>query len=434
MRIHPMFAACLVLLTFGAGRACAQAQTHQPVLTLAEAQQITITNHPRITAAELMALASKQVVRESRSAYFPSVFADATAVGTDGSNTRLAAGALNNPLILQRNAEGVTASEIITDFGRTMNLTASSKAESHAEEAGALATREEILLELDSAFFDTLSAQSVLDVARQTVATRQLTFDQISELAKNKLRSSLDVSFADVDLQNANVLLVNASNDVQASFVTLYDLLGQRDQPDYRLIEVPLPSLPAQSDTDLVQTALRDRPDLAQLRFESDAAGRFARAENDLNYPTISAMGSAGVVPIGDSTLRENYAAAGVNLSIPIFEGMLISAKKDEAELRAKAAAEKLRDAEDNMIRDLRIAIVNLRYAADRMALTEKLLASANEAFELAQARYKVGSSSIVELSQAQLNQTEAQIANTRAKYDFQTRNSILNYQLGRTP
>ncbi len=73
-------------------------------LTLRQAQDLAITNHPRITEAELIALASKQVVREARSAFFPSIYADATAVDSTANNTRIAAGGLNNPLILSREA------------------------------------------------------------------------------------------------------------------------------------------------------------------------------------------------------------------------------------------------------------------------------------------------------------------------------------------
>jgi outer membrane protein len=420
--------ACALLLFLGMQSILAQETIP---LTLKQAAEIALTNHPQITAAELIALASKQVVRETRAAYYPIVTADATAVGTGGSDTRLAAGGLNNPLILERNAEGVNASEIITDFGRTKNLSATSQSQEHAQEQATLATRAQILLALDTAYFNALAAQSVLAVAKQTVATRQFTFDQINELAKNKLRSSLDVSFANVNLQGANLLVANANNDLQAAFAGLANLLGGREQKNYVLFDEPLPGAPTNDDSQLVQAALRNRPDLVQLRFEADAATSFAKAERDRNYPTLSVAGSAGYVPIGDSQIRQSYGAAGLNLSIPIFDGMLFTAKEQEAKLRAKAAAENLRDAEDNVIRDVRIAAMNLTYAAQRMDLTAKLLESANEAFDLAQARYKVGSSSIVELSQAQLSQTSAEIDATRAKYDFQARAAVLSYQIG---
>jgi outer membrane protein len=400
-------------------------------LTLQQAQDIAVTNHPKITEAELIALASKQVVREVRSAYFPAITANATAVDATAQNTRIAAGGLNNPLILSREAEGINISQLITDFGRTANLAASSKLHSQAQEQGALATRAQILLEVNDAYFDALEAQSVLNVAKQTVATRQLTFDQTAELATNQLRSGLDVSFAKVNLSESRLLLANAQNDLQAAFARLSTLLGEREQRTYRLQDEAAPSGPAPDGSQMVEEALRQRPDLVQLRFETDAAARFARAERDLHYPTISAVGGAGVLPTHDPALRDNYAAAGVNLSFPIFDGFLFSAREKEAQLRAKAAVETLRDAENNVIRDVRIAVLNVGYAAERMSLTTQFLENANEAFDLAQARYKVGSSSIVELSQAQLNKTEAEIAQAKAKYEYQMRNAVLNYETG---
>ena len=400
-------------------------------LSLSEAQQVTVKNHPKITAAELIALASKQAVREAQSAYFPGIFANATAVDATAQNTRIAAGGLNNPVIFTREAEGINITQIITDFGRTINLSASSKLHAQAEAQNALATRAEILLALDAAYFEALQAQSVLEVAKQTVTTRQFTFDQINELAKNKLRSGLDVSFASVDLNGGKLLVANAQNDLRAAFERLSNLLGDRERRTYRLLEVPTNSAPVPEDMQLVQTALNNRPDLLQLRFEHDASLRFARAERDLNYPTISAVGSAGVVPLHDSSMRDNYAAAGVNLSVPIFDGFLFSAREQEAKLKAKAVGENLRDAEDNVIRDVRIAALNLSYAAERVTLTAQLLDSANQAFELAQAKSKAGSISIVELSQAQLNQTEAQIGASRAKYEYQIRQAVLAFQLG---
>jgi outer membrane protein len=60
-------------------------------------------------------------------------------------------------------------------------------------------------------------------------------------------------------------------------------------------------------------------------------------------------------------------------------------------------------------------------------------LKQATQARDLAQARYKLGLSSIVELSQAQLNETEAEIEQASAKYDYAARISALNYQLGRS-
>ncbi len=59
------------------------------------------------------------------------------------------------------------------------------------------------------------------------------------------------------------------------------------------------------------------------------------------------------------------------------------------------------------------------------------MLAQANEALRLAQARYDAGLGSIVELKQAQYTQTAAQIGAASAKYDYLIRRALLDYTMG---
>ena len=98
------------------------------------------------------------------------------------------AGGLNNPSVYDRAAGGLAVSQLITDFGRTANLTASSKFQAQAENQNANATREQVLLQVNVSYFGTLEAQAVLQVAQQTVDTRQLLLDQVSLLASNKMQ------------------------------------------------------------------------------------------------------------------------------------------------------------------------------------------------------------------------------------------------------
>jgi outer membrane protein len=404
----------------------------QPTLTLGEAHESALKNHPQISVADLRALAARQVTREVQSAFFPNLSANVVAVGTADNNTRLAAiGALNNPSIFDRNAEGLVLSQLITDFGRTANLSGSARSRAQAEASNAQAAREQILLQVDAAFYSALEAQAVTRVGEQTVATRQLFYDQVSALASNKLRSDLDVSFARVNLEEGQLLLSKAQNDLQASFSQLSTLMGLREPQTYHLAEEPLPAPSSTNASQFVEQALQARPDLLRFRQERDAAHEFARAERALNYPTISAVGAAGVVPIRDAQLPENYAAGGLVLNLPIFTGGLYSARQREAALRARAAEESLRDAENNVIRDVRLAVLNAQNAFERLAITGRLLENASRAFDLAQTRYQNGVSSIVELNQAQLNKISAEIANANTRYEYLLQRSALNFQIG---
>ena len=403
-----------------------------PPLTLHEAREAALNNHPLITVADLKTLVARQITREVRSGFFPNVSANAVSVGTTENNTRLAAiGALNNPAIFDRNAEGLMISQLITDFGRTANLTGSAKLQAEAAANNAQATREQILLAVDGAFYSALQAQAVTRVAEQTVTNRQVFLEQVEALATNKLRSDLDVSFARVNFDDARLLLSKAQNDLQAAFAQLSTLMGLRETRNYRLAEEPLPTQLSTNVYDFVQQALLARPDVLSLRNQREAALRFARGEKAMRYPTVSAVGSAGVVPIHDPQIRDNFAAAGVVVSVPLFAGGYYSARQRAAELEAQANEASLRDLENNVIRDVRVTWLNAQNAFDRYRITGELLDNARQSYDLAQARYKAGISSIVEFNQAELNLISAQIAYANTQYEYLVQRSALSYQTG---
>ncbi len=285
-----------------------------------EAREIALRNHPKISEAELLALASKQSVLEARSGFLPNVTFNATAVDAFESNTRLAAGGLNNPSVFDREADGLTVTQLLTDFGRTAHLVNSSRSYSRAQEENAEATREEILLQVDVAFFTALKAQSILAVARQTLDTRQLMLDQVTALATNKLRSDLDLSFAKVAYEEGNLLVAKAQNDLEEAFAVLTTVLGDREKRVYRLIEESTPVKPPVDTSGLVDVALSNRPDLARLRLEHEASVQYARAQKDLRYPVISAIGSGGLIPVRDTShFEDRYAAAGRQPELAAF-------------------------------------------------------------------------------------------------------------------
>ena len=186
----------------------------------------------------------------------------------------------------------------------------------------------------------------------------------------------------------------------------------------------------------LIQTALQQRPDLQALSYDTQSAQKFARAQWDQLLPTISAAGTAGIIPVHPGTyyIANWWGAIGGNINIPIFNGFLYVSEAKEARYRAQAASEDSRDLRDRIVRDVRTSWLQANMSWQRMAVTAQLVKQANLAMNLAQTRYKLGLSSIVELSQAQLQQTSAQIQDTSARYQYRLSLSTLNYEMGATP
>lgn len=404
-------------------------------LTVQDAEALALKNNPQISVYHLIYLASNQATREAKSAYYPTIYGSFTAVGGQ-QGSRIAAGNLNAPRLLNRAAGGLALSQLITDFGRTNNLVAMTALRAKAADMNAVATAYQIKLAVDEAFYNALQTFAEEKVAEQTVSARQLVSDQITTLFQNKLRSQLDVSFADANLAQAKLLLLDAQNNYQAALSTLSQVLGYSGQQQFELLDTESElKPPPDAVSQLEDEAFSNRPEIASQNYEYQADQHFQKAERDLLFPTVSALGVVGQTPEGSvlngvQQFPTWYGAAGVNLNVPIFNGFQYISRSREAGLRAQAANQQLRDLKDRIANDVRTSWLSAITAYNRIGVSQQFVDQTNLALDLSQTRYNLGLSSIVELSQAQLQQTEAQIQFAAAKYQYRIAQSVLRFQI----
>jgi outer membrane protein len=300
----------------------------------------------------------------------------------------------------------------------------------------AVATADQIKLAVDQAFYNALQANAELAVAQQTVNERQVVSDLVTTLFNNKLKSQLDVSFADANLAQAKLLLLDAQNNYQAALSTLSVVLGFPTQQQYDLVETDTQlTPPPDAVAPLVDRAFSNRPEIAAQSYQYEASQRFQKAERDLLLPSIQALGVVGRTPASESVAGVSpfaswYGAVGVNVNIPIFNGFLYPARSREAAFRSQAEGERLRDLKDRIANDVRTSWLNTQTAYSRISVTQQFVDQTTLAVDLSQTRYKLGLASIVELSQAQLQQTEAQIQYAAAKYQYRIAQAILRFQI----
>lgn len=395
-------------------------------LTLRQAEAIALRNNPQITIGKLRALVAQQFVREQRSALLPNAYLSLTAVDSN-PGTRIAAGFLNNPVVFPRAAGGVSVEQLITDFGRTTNLLSSSKYAAKAEDESAAATRLQIILAVDKAFYNSLETEALVKVAQETVSARQLVVDKIQALTSAKLRSEIDLSFAKVDKARADILLLEARNNYNASLACLSAILGYPDQQNFQLVEENKETTPPPIHVNpLIAEAIQRRPEIAALKSEVESAQKSASAEHDLWRPTVSALGVVGQAPVRDNSIPSWWGAVGVNVHIPVFNGFLYNARAKTADLQTNINRQRLLDFQNNLARDVRDAWQDSNRSFERLSVTQQVREQADLALGLAQSRYNLGLSSIIEFSQAELQKTEASIADTDAKYRYRLSEIIL--------
>jgi outer membrane protein len=402
-----------------------------PPLTLAQAESVALANQPRMLAAQLRARASSERIREVRSALLPTVGFNATGVRVADTGTSTAAGAITTSSISDRFAYGGSLVQLITDFGRTSALIASSRSSAEAQRDLATLTTAQVRLNVREAYFKVLGAEAVLHAAREALDNRKLISRQIGALAQSELRSTLDVNFAAVLQSEAELAVVRAESTVEQQRVHLASAMGQQQPVVTPLEEVDLPASLAPDPASFLSLADTQRADLNAAQAQQRSAAQFALSEKRLSYPTLSAVGTAGEVPFHDHTLHDNYAAAGFNLNIPVFNGGLFAARRSEAELEANARARDADEVKLEVNEQVRDGWYRANEAFRSLDVSARLVAQSKEALRLAQARYSAGLGSIVELNEAQLNETSAEIDAADANYSYLARRAELDYAAG---
>ena len=423
-----------ILLFIVAAAALSQTPPAQQTLTLAQAEAIALKNHPKIAAAQNIEYAAGQRVTDARAPYYPELNAELT--GSQANyGSRLGAGAINDSLLFNRQGDGLVVNQLVTDFGRTKNLVADSRLQEQAATRTTQATRYDVVLGVNRAYYGVLESQALVRVARETVNARQVLTDQVTALANAQLKSQLDVSFAQVNSSEARLMLIRAQDNLKQSFADLTRALGDDSAPvEYQLTDTPEPTPPPLDTESLVGEAIQNRPELADLRLRYQAARKFEAAEKDLKRPNVTFIAVGGALPYLDQNPRvtpDAYEAAALNVEIPIFNGHLFSAREQAAHFESLAANQRLRDLQQQVQHDVRSAWLTASNAYQRIPVTVELLGQARLALELAQGRYNLGLASIVEVTQAELSVTQAQIENVNANYDYQNAWAALQYTIG---
>lgn len=400
-----------------------------------DAERLALENNPRITASHLLALAAGQVTRVTRSGELPQISGDITAEKAEDAS-RIGAGALTDSRLYTHVGTGGTFSQLITDFGHTRNLIASNKLQQRAQDQTALATQQDVLLATDQAFYRLLNAQALLDVAKATVAARGDVQHLTSALTRSALKSDLDLNIASADLSQAQLLQIDAEDGVASASAALAAVLATPADTLYHAVEDPQsapPPPPTDRSAAIYASAQAQRPDLQALRFNAAADQKLATSQRLQHLPTISALAVGGTTPVSpDGVFVPHwYAAGGINLTVPVFTGFRIDAQAKEARLRQEATEKQAQDLSNSIARDVRIALLNAQTAFRRIAVADQFKQQTAQALSLAQTRYKLGLSSIVELSQAQLQSTQAVVAAVNARYDYLLSLRSLDYARG---
>ena len=388
-------------------------------LTLDRAVSLALQYHPSLRSAEAGIRAAEAGHKQAVASYLPAVSFTATASHTEGVF-------VFNPSVPSRNqiysnySSGFQAQQLLYDFGKTSSRVGANTDLTIAATSDYTSARELVKLNVQVAYLGYLAAKRVAVVNEEAVAQAQKHLVQAKAFYSVGRRPQFDVTKAEVDLANANVNAIHSRNLMEVAKVQLENAMGVHPAGAYAVSsDYSIPPFSATKDSART-VALLLRPELQGARSRLEANRELANAAWSQHLPTLSATGNWTWSNFEPAPLYGRWTA-GLTFSLPLFQGFSIDAQVQLANATADAAQAFLDAQTEAVSLEVEQTYLGLREAEERLAATKKLVEQAEQNLVLAERQYAAGVGTVLEVTDAQLTRSNAQITNIQAHYDYYT-------------
>lgn len=405
-------------------------------LGLQKAIELALENHPLVQEAGATLKAATARTEQARAIYYPRVEANFdTAAGAGRLNPRFLVGGFLVQQNLSQYVGGVSVSQRIFDFGFTQHTVDSAHLAERAQELDINARQALVVLNVQGSYLTSLKHQRLVQIAEETVRERGIIKGQIEALYRQQLKSKLDLDLVQVELTNAESLLVKARNGLKSSFANLNRAIGIAGAEDYVLEDLPIQVRPQRPLDTLIGDSLT-HPEFRRAKELTASAEAKVTAAKRQYLPTVSAYASGGDFQVYDSTRSQanqtgGWWAAGGFVSMPLFTGFMIENQVREAKAQKAAAEAASTNIEQALTQQVTNSYLDTISFAQQIKLGEEQVRTSQEALNLAKQRYKLGLGSIVEVTQAEVGLTAAQTKLAEAQYDYKIAEVTLAYAAG---
>jgi len=386
--------------------------------TLAECIAIALEHHPGLKAAAAAVEAGHARTWEATAKYLPDVN------GLYSANWRHASPAARTGTNIDTRARtfnfyntGVSFSQVLFDFGQTLNTIRAAQDAEQSLRADAITERETVVFNVKLAYFDGLTARRLLGVALETLRQTRKHLDEAHERFAVGLAPKFDVTQAQVLLATAEFNEVVARNAVSLASETLRTALGLTAPLTFDLVDSFEFHEAAVNEADTLSRAFDARPELQSLRARELGLTEQLAALKTEFLPNIAAVAnyneSGSTYP-----LKPNWNL-GANVTLSIFNGGLTTAQIGEATANLSQLRFNEEALRQQIALEVRSAVLNLQQAAESIRVAEKGLQAARENLNLAEGRYSTGVGNIIELTDAQALLTAAQATQVESVYGY---------------
>jgi len=412
-------------------------------LALADCIQIALSNKETLKASALDLQRAQQTVKGSYSNILPSLMFSGSSSESSfptqegGYNPATGEITLGNISNLTSTSTGISLSQNIYNGGIWWNTIAQSKNSYKIAEQFDRQVKINIIRVVHQTYFNYLKTMQLLDVAHSNLKSSQ------QQLALTKKRFELgsarktDLLKAEVRFGQARVDVVNNNSALENAYLNLKNAMGiiGSDQ-DFTVKDVAAALVPVPDFATGFETIQKLNPSVLAKQRQITNAEFNEKITKGARMPNISAnanySGNAEDLENLSGKWDENWRRnISLSISIPIYTGNTLSTRIQQARLNVqKQESEYLTQLQDLSVQ-LHGILDRLNNYQEVIPINETVLTSAKEDLKLAQKRYSLGSTTILEVLDAQVSVVSARSSLIRTKYDAFIEQSNLKGLLG---
>ena len=301
--------------------------------------------------------------------------------------------------------------------------------------------RDDVRVEVAQAFIQIVYNRSILDVARNQVTIDSMQVERLTELAAIGKASSAEVSSQRATLAQSQLSVTQAENNLSMSILTLTQLLELPSpegfdviQPDADAIEFRIPDSPEE----IYNQALNIKPAIKSEEIRLQQANNSIDIAKGGYYPTLSLSAGAGTGYYTSSNrtsdnfgsqMKNNFGPhVGLNLSIPIFSRNSNRNNVRSAQLSMMNQEMQLDNVKKQLYKEIQQAYYNAVASKSRYESSQEVETSAQESFELVQAKYEGGKASITEFNESKNRLVTAQADVIKYRYEYLFNTALLEF------
>jgi len=397
-------------------------------LTLSKCINLALKNNPQMKIAEGNYNINSANLKLTRSAIFPQLMFQSSWGNNEGT-TFLGPTARTSDY--QNFAAGFQLQQQIFDFGKTYSRISAYSDLKDASQQDFVSAKQDLILATNIAFFNYLEAIRMDSVYAQTLAQAKEHLVQAEAFYKAGTHPEYDVLTAKTDVANARVSLIAAENNLRLSKIQLENILNIRLPENFQLKDILELSQDSISYASAYQTALSSRPEILSDKYKVSASQSLLTSAWTANLPTINATAGYNW---RSYTIDQQFLYSwnvGVTFSLPIFQGFALDAGIEQA----KANLESTQAASDATIQavnlDLQQQYSNLQQAKEQIEATKTLVTQAEETLKLAEARYREGVGSPIEITDARVGMANASASYIQSLYNYHVTFARLQRAMG---